>query len=64
MNEPKCLDCEKPYDDFPMDLTMTRGQWLLIHPDDNGLLCADCILRRADKIPGVLVAHLILEVYP
>lgn len=57
-----CLDCGAPYEMFPLDVVLPRGQWLLIHPDEHGVLCAACIVKRAARIPGVTVAHMILEV--
>jgi hypothetical protein len=59
-----CLDCGKPYSEFPIDVILPRPQWLTIHPDDGGLLCAACIVTRAAKVPGVTCAHMILEIVP
>ena len=58
----KCLDCGKPYADFGLDLLLPRSQWLAIHPDDHGLLCAGCILARASKIPGTTGVHGVIEI--
>lgn len=56
MDKPvQCLDCGGPYDELmACDLVLPRAQWLQIHPDDGGVLCANCILRRASKLPGVI----------
>jgi hypothetical protein len=59
-----CLDCGRSYMEFPLDLNLPRGQWLLIHPDDGGLLCASCIVARAAKIPGATVVHAVIEITP
>jgi len=49
----RCLDCGCDYDAaMACDMVLSREQWLLIHPEDDGVLCAHCILRRADKLPG------------
>ena len=63
--EPKCLDCGKSYSAFGMDTHLLRSQWLEIHPDENGLLCAQCIVNRIQaKVKGATVIHLIAEVSP
>lgn len=50
-----CLDCGGVYGDLmALDLVLSKAQWLLIHPGDGGLLCALCILRRAEKLPHVI----------
>jgi hypothetical protein len=60
-----CLDCGMLYRDFPLDVNLSRGQWLLIHPDDGGVLCANCIVRRVrERIPSATVCHLVVEVSP
>src|SRR5688572_18140783 len=59
-----CLDCGMPYSEFPLDVLLPRPQWLEIHPDENGLLCAACIVRRCARIPGVTACHLIVEIAP
>ena len=57
-----CLDCGLPYRDFPLDMILPDDQWLMIHPEGlNGLLCANCIIRRASKLPGITVIKAILE---
>jgi hypothetical protein len=59
----KCLDCGLDYDQFGMDTQVPRAQWLTIHPDEGGLLCATCIVRRiAQRLPGATLVHLITEV--
>lgn len=60
----ECMDCGKPYLEFPLDLILPRSQWLEIHPAENGLLCASCIAERAAKVPGVTCAHVFLEIAP
>lgn len=47
-----CMDCQKP--SAPMDFVIPRIQWLLIHPEDDGYLCANCMVLRANKLPGVI----------
>lgn len=59
-----CLDCGLPYEDFPLDLLLPRAQWLEIHPDDGGLLCAQCMVKRASKVPGATCVHAVIEIAP
>jgi predicted nucleic acid-binding Zn-ribbon protein len=59
--KPNCLDCGKPYEDFPMDVVLSDEQWQMIHPDKNGLLCADCIVKRASRLPGAYIVRMIIE---
>lgn len=60
-----CLDCGLPYEQFAMDTHLPRAQWLAIHPDEHGVLCAQCVLKRAaQRLPGATVAHVIFEVSP
>lgn len=60
-----CMDCGLPYERFPLDVLLPRAQWLRIHPDEGGLLCAACIVQRVkDRIPGATVIHAVAEVTP
>ena len=55
MSEIRCLDCGCDYAaTMALSLLIPREQWLLIHPEDGGVLCANCILRRAEKLPGAI----------
>jgi hypothetical protein len=58
-----CMDCGIDYGEFGMDTLMSNEQWRMIHPDDWGLLCASCIVKRASKLPDVLwvEARLVFE---
>ena len=33
-------------------MIIPRSQWLAIHPDDGGILCANCMVARAKKLPN------------
>ena len=57
----ECDDCGLDYSDFPIDVLLPRHQWLTIHPN-NGLLCAACIVKRAAKVRGAIVVHMIIEI--
>lgn len=57
-----CLDCGKPYEMFPLDLLLSRPQWLTIHPAEHGVLCANCIVARAAKVKGATSVHATIEV--
>lgn len=47
-----CADCGLAYSAFGVDLVLADQDWKRIAPDD-GLLCATCICRRADKVGAV-----------
>lgn len=58
----ECLDCGKPYVDFPLDMTLPDDQWLLVHPAGfDGLLCAGCIVARAKMLPRVVAVRAQIE---
>lgn len=59
-----CMDCPKPYSEFGLDLHVPRAQWLAINPNEGGVLCAQCIVNRLAKLPGVTVVHAIAEISP
>lgn len=59
-----CLDCGRDYNDFGMDVLLPRWQWLLIHPDEGGLLCANCIVTRSAKVPGAVGLHATIGIAP
>lgn len=61
---PACLDCGLPYSEFQLDLLLPRAQWLEIHPAEHGLLCAQCMVRRASRLPGASVIHAVIEISP
>lgn len=55
VHEVKCMGCGLPYAGPAwLDLVIPREQWLLIHPDDGGILCANCLIARASKLPHVI----------
>ncbi len=54
MSSITCLDCGLNYDTFPLDVVLTRIQWLLLNPLDGGVLCANCIVSRAARLPQVI----------
>lgn len=56
-----CLDCGKPYRDFPLDSTLSAEQWRLIHDSEGGVLCANCMVARAAKLPGVVAVRMQIE---
>jgi len=49
-----CQDCGKPYSGFSFDLVLPDQQWKVICPED-GILCANCICRRAEKHGGTAI---------
>lgn len=58
----ECLDCNLPYEEFGLDTTLSNKQWLMIHPGGDGLLCANCIAKRAGKIDGAIAIRAEIEV--
>jgi hypothetical protein len=58
----ECLDCGLPYSKFPIDTTLPNEQWELIHPEKNGLLCAQCIAQRASKIEGAVAIRAYIDI--
>lgn len=66
MNEmANCRDCGLAYQEFGIDTTLPDEQWLMCHPEgEGGLLCANCIVKRASYLPGIIAARMILEIYP
>lgn len=49
-----CLDCGADYAAVPMDVVLSKAQWLLLNPDDGGVLCPSCLVARAAKLPGAI----------
>jgi hypothetical protein len=47
----KCLDCNLPYKSMGLDLVLPNKQWKELCPE-NGILCANCICKRAEKLKG------------
>lgn len=56
-----CLDCNKSYSTFGLDIIFERSEWLKIHPDENGVICANCIAVRAGKLKDVICIKAILD---
>lgn len=51
----RCMDCRRRYSDLmACDLVIPRAQWLALNPQDGGVLCANCLLRRAVALPGTV----------
>jgi len=57
----KCNDCGMLYgkDDW-IDTVLSNEQWKLILPKD-GILCANCIIKRASKLDNIIRADMKLE---
>ena len=52
----RCLDCGLPYRELGLDLVLPDEQWLMIHPEgEGGILCANCMMKRAEKLKGATV---------
>ena len=63
-SEANCIDCGRKYEQFRMDVVLPHSQWKLIHPEVDGLLCAQCIVNRVSKIDGAIVVHALIEFLP
>lgn len=44
---PRCLDCGLPYEVMGVDLVLPDQQWKVICPEAGGILCANCLCKRA-----------------
>jgi hypothetical protein len=51
MNPLECQDCGILYSDMGLDLVLPDQQWKIICPE-GGILCANCICKRASKLGG------------
>lgn len=60
----RCMDCRLPYEKFALDVILPRHQWLTIHPQGDGLLCANCIVKRSALVSGSIAAHMVIEFHP
>lgn len=47
----RCFDCGEKYP-FGLDLVLPDQQWKHLFPEVNGLLCANCICKRASQLKG------------
>lgn len=56
-----CLDCGTPYQSFPLDSTLPNDQWRMIHDSEGGILCANCMVERASKLPGAVAIRMQIE---
>lgn len=53
-----CFDCGMPYGGKDwIDTVLPNEQWKLICPE-NQILCANCIVKRASKIKGVIITKM------
>ena len=57
-----CMDCGKPYSDFPLDTTIPDEQWRMIHDSNGGVLCASCMVLRLSRLPGAIAVRARLEI--
>lgn len=58
----RCEDCGLNYQDFCLDTVLTNEQWAMIHPGiTEGMLCANCIVKRASFFDEIICAKMILQ---
>jgi len=58
---PECRDCLLPYINFDLDTTLPDDQWREVSKGVD-LLCANCIVKRASKLPGVVATRMVIEI--
>jgi hypothetical protein len=59
----KCQDCGIPYAELGLDLVLPDEQWLKICPEGEGnILCANCIVKRAEKLEGATVVKATIDI--
>lgn len=58
--EGACMNCGRERDTWPLDVVVPDDQWrqLTGRDDGRGILCLDCMLARAARLPGVTMAKL------
>lgn len=52
------MDCNKAYEDFGLDVVLPNEQWALINPQNDGLLCVQCMVNRADKLGNIIAIRM------
>ncbi len=50
----RCRDCGIPYSELGLDMVLPDQQWRHMVPED-GILCPNCICKRAAKFKGTVV---------
>ena len=53
-NAPTCSDCGLSYDKIGVDLVLPDQQWSKLAPE-GGVLCANCICKRATKFGATAI---------
>lgn len=56
-----CLDCGELYSNMGIDITFSDEQWKMIFPEENGLLCASCIVKRAGRLKKAIAIRAIID---
>ena len=55
MTDAECFDCGTPYSEMGLDMVLPDQQWKVIFPENDGILCANCICKRASKLGGTAI---------
>jgi len=50
-NDDRCIECGTICE---LDFVLSKEQWLIINPKNGGVLCANCIIKHATKLPHVI----------
>ena len=58
MPNARCLDCGMSYEKFELDIRLSNKDWKTIHPNIDGILCANCVVKRASKLDDVLIVEM------
>jgi len=53
-NKAECDDCKTDYEDLGLDIVFPASQWNMIKPDGYGILCGNCIAKRAAELPQAI----------
>lgn len=62
IHDPRCMDCGIPYGSPDwVDTTLSDDQWLRLVGSPDGILCANCIVKRASKLPEVVAMRAKIE---
>lgn len=59
-----CRECGVPYETLGLDITLPDDQWAMIYPEDGGILCANCIAKRAARLPRAIAIRAYIEFAP
>ena len=59
MSSVSCIDCGILYSEMGLDLVLLDQQWEVLCPE-GGILCANCICKRAEKLGNSVLLSVVL----